>query len=1158
MTEVLIRDVAEELKDAYLDYAMSVIIGRALPDVRDGLKPVQRRILFAMYEMGLTHNKPHVKCARVVGHVLGHYHPHGDAPVYEALVRMAQDFSMRYPLIDGQGNFGSIDGDEPAAMRYCITADSLVVTEAGLIKIGEIVDAKPNSDNPINLTVLSINGKAGKATVLFHSGKHRVLRLKTKLGYEIEGTLNHPILVLEKDELGRPKLIWKTLSKVKKGDYVAINRIVPFDWSDSEFRFNGRRIRINRDWAIVLGAFLSEGHVEVNREKGSYRALFVNSDEKFVEVVVEAIKKVGFDPKIYKRTLKSGKIEHDVYVLSKEFCEILEFLGLSVASRDREIPKVILMSSRDSQRWFLKALFEGDGSVNVRKDGISVYYHSSSLKLLKQLQILLLNFGIVSSIKRDGCSYRLIIYTQDVKRFAEEIGFLCTKDEKLKSALNRFKFTALNHDRIPYLSDYLRKKYGGRWIRKNNISNYSRLEKNIEILRKILSDEDFEMIQFFLKTKYFFDRVVEVKEIGFKDVYSLRVEGYHAFVANGFVNHNTECRLTEIAEKMLEDIDMNTVDFQPNFDASRQEPVVLPAKIPNLLINGCTGIAVGMATNIPPHNLKEVCDGIIAYIKNPNISVEELMRYIKGPDFPTGGVIVGKDGILEAYKTGKGKIVLRGKIEIEGDRIIIREIPYMVNKAKLVEKIADLIRKDKLLARTVRDESDREGIRVVIELKEDPYIALKKLYEHTPLKITFNVINLALVNNEPKLLNLKELIAHYVNHRREVIRRKVQHELEKSEERIHIVEGLIKALKRLDEVVNLIRRAESTSKAREDLMNLLNISEAQANAILQLRLQMLTKLEYEGLVKEYNDLKGRIKELNEILANPKRIDEIIIDELEEIKRKFGDKRRTEIIEEDVLEERIEEFGVVITEDGCIKRFEIGKALRVKPKILLRVTSDSEILLFSSDKAFSIHAKEIPLDLTSLSKFISTERVEAGIPAKGDVVLLSKDGNIKKVKLEEFANAKRAGIVAGENIGFARLYNDGDVIIATKKGYVVRFKSDEIPEYGRTAKGVRAISLREGDEIAWMSIGKGDYVLILTKDGYVKKVPIDEFRLTSRGAMGVIGVRGEIAAAEIVSSDEYYAYTEEGGAVKINVKRIPKEDRYKKGKKVAESIGSLVI
>ncbi len=1159
MAEVLIRDIAEELKDAYLDYAMSVIVGRAIPDVRDGLKPVQRRILYSMYEMNLTHDKPHVKCARVVGHVLGHYHPHGDAPVYEALVRMAQDFSMRYPLIDGQGNFGSIDGDEPAAMRYCVTSDTLILTDMGIVKIGEIVDAKPNSDNPVKLKVLSANGRINESDRLFHSGKRKVIKVVTKFGYEIEGSLNHPIVVLERDNDGRPKLKWKMLSQIKKGDYVAINRNVPMDWKDYEFRLNGKVFKINRDWAIILGAFVSEGYVELNREKGRYRALFVNSDKSFVDTVVRCVRNVGFDVSIYVRKLKSGKDLYEVYVLNKEFCEILEKLGVCRRSGEVEIPQAILRSGKESQKWFLKALFEGDGSVNVRKDGMSIYYHSSSLKLLKQIQILLLNFGIVSSLKRDGCNYRLIIYTQDAKKFAEEIGFLCTKNEKLKKALSKFKFNALNYDKIPYLSEYLRCKYNCKWIKKNNVSNYSRLRRNLEKLSEILDENDMKLVDFFLRTNYFFDKVVDVKECGVKDVYSIRVlSDCHSFIGNGFVNHNTECRLTELAEKMLEDIDKRTVDFQPNFDASRLEPVVLPAKVPNLLINGCTGIAVGMMTNIPPHNLREICDGIIAYIKNPDISVEELMEHVKGPDFPTGGVIVGREGILSVYKTGKGRIVLRGKVEIEGDRIIIREIPYMVNKAKLVEKIADLIRKDKLLAKTVRDESDREGIRIVIELKEDPYIALKKLFDHTPLKVTFNVICLALVENEPKLLNLKEMIAYYVDHRREVVKRKASYELEKAKERFHIVEGLVKAIERLDDIVNIIKSAKDTQRAKEELKTVLGITDKQAEAILNLRLQMLTKLEYEKLMNELEDLKVKIFDLEEILKNPKKVDEIIIRELEELKNRFGDNRRTEIIDEEVVFERVEEFGVVIS-NGSIKRFEIGKALRVKPKIAIRVRSDSKILLFSSDKAFCIDAKDVPLDLTPLSKFISSEDVRTAVPYVGEwVVLLSRDGYIKKVKLEEFANAKRAGIIAGENVAFARIYEEGDVLIATKNGYVVRFSSKEIPEYGRNAKGVKAVSLREGDEIAWISIGKGDFVLILTRDGYAKKVPIDEFRVTSRGAMGVIGVRGEIAVAEIVKGEEFYAYTDNGNAVKINLKRIPKEDRYKKGKKVAENIATIVI
>ncbi len=1114
MAELLIRDIAEELKDAYLDYAMSVIVGRALPDVRDGLKPVQRRILYAMHEMNLVH---HVKCARVVGQVLGNYHPHGDSPVYEALVRMAQDFSMRYPLIDGQGNFGSIDGDEPAAMRYCVTSDTLIVTDRGIVKIGEITNAKPNSDNPIRLKVLSANGKVNESDMLFHSGKHRVVKIFTKCGYEIEGTLNHPIVVVERDEDGKPRLRWKKLSQIERGDYVAINRFVPMDWKDFELKLNGRVVKINKDWAILLGAFVSKGYIDMDK------AIFVTSD---VNAIVECIRKVGVDVNFR----KINKNIYEVYVSNRDFCEILEKLGIC----NEELPRAILRSSRESQRWFLRALFSN-----------TMCYRSNSLKLLKQIQVILLNFGIVSSIRRDGKGYKLIV--NDAKKFAEEI--LLSK----KTELSDFA----NCDRIPYLSKYLKSKYRDKWIR-NFDGSYKMIRENFEKISKILDEDDRKLIEFFLKTNYFFDRVIEIRDGGVKDVYSIRVlSDCHSFVGNGFINHNTECRLTELAEKMLEDIDKNTVDFQPNFDASKLEPVVLPAKVPNLLINGCTGIAVGMMTNIPPHNLKEVCDGIISYIRNPNISIEELMRIVKGPDFPTGGVIVGRDGIESIYKTGRGKIVLRGKVEIEDDKIIIKEIPYMVNKSKLIEKIADLIRKDKLLAKTVRDESDREGIRVVIELKEDPHTALKKLYDHTPLKVTFNVVCLALVENEPKLLNLKDIISHYVNHRREVVRRKAKYELERAKERLHVIEGLIKAIDKLDVVVNIIKSSKDIQRAKEELMAL-EMTKRQAEAILNLRLQMLTKLEYENLMKELKGLREKIEELENVLGDPRKVDEMIIDELEELKEKFGDERRTEIIEKEFFEEKFEEFGVVLS-NGNIKRFEIGKSLRVKPKITIRIMSNLRVLLFSNNKAFCIHAKDIPLDLTPLNKFISSENINTAVPYIGKwVILLSRKGYIKKVRLEEFLNAKRAGIIAGDNIAFARIYEDGDVVIATKRGYLVRFSSKEIPEYGRNAKGVKAISLREGDEISWISVGKGDYILILTKDGYAKKVPMEEFRITSRGAMGVIGVRVEIAVAEIVRNEEYYAYTENGNAVRINLRRIPKGNRYKKGKKIAESIATILI
>ncbi len=1187
----LIRDISEELKSSYLDYAMSVIVGRALPDVRDGLKPVQRRILWTMHEMGLRHDRPYRKCARVVGETLGKYHPHGDQPVYEALVRMAQDFVMRYPLIDGQGNFGSIDGDEPAAMRYCVVADTLVVTDRGLIKIGEITDAKPNSDNPIDIRVLSANGRISESNVLFHSGRHRVVKIRTKFGYEIEGTLNHPIVVLERDEDGRPKLRWKTLAKVRKGDYVVINRNVPMDWMDWEFEFRGRRIKITKDWAIILGAFLSEGYVEIRDDIKRYRALFVNVDEEFVNLVVEAIRNVGFEPKVYRRKLRSGKIEHDVYVLSKEFCEILEFLGLRKRSEDLEMPKAILMSSKDSQRWFLRALFEGDGSINVRKDGISIYYHSSSLKLLKQLQILLLNFGIVSSIKKDGGNYRLIIYTQDVKRFAEEIGFLCTKDKKLREALGKFKFTALNYDKIPFLSEYLRKKYGIKWIKKNNVSNYSRLEKNLDKLRKILDENDMKMIEFFLRTRYFFDKIIEVEEVGEKDVYSIRVlSDCHSFVANGFINHNTECRLTKLAEELLADIDKETVDFQPNFDATLKEPVVLPAKLPNLLVNGSSGIAVGMATNIPPHNLSEVCDAIIAYIKNSEITVKELMKYIKGPDFPTGGVIVGAKGIEEAYETGKGKIVIRGKVEIEDGAIVIREIPYMVNKAKLVEKIADLIKSGRLEeAKTVRDESDREGIRVVVELKSgaDVNTALKKLYSYTPLQTTFGIINLALVDGEPRILSLKELIACYVDHRRDVVRRRTEFELKKAEDRLHVVEGLKIAVENLEDVINLIKESRSPEVAKKQLMEKYRMSERQADAILQMRLQKLTSAEISALMEEYENLRRKISELSAILADQAKIDQIIVEELKELKRKYGDERRTEILEkeEEITADELvseEENVVVFTKDGFFKRCEIefrtqgrggigvlGMPVREgdEPVFAVLCNTKQKLLIFSdAGKAYWIAVHDIPKqDRTgkgvNIRKFLGLSEDERVVSAVAVdefseneyVAILTEDGYAKRTKLSEFANAKKAGIIASSSkIAFARVFKEGDVAIGTKNGYVIRFKAEEIPKKGRNARGVKAVNLREGDSIAWMSIGKGKELLILTEDGLGKRTDLEEFRRTSRGSMGVIGIKGRIAVVEFVTGKEdVLIFTKDGHAIRVAVKNIPKQGRISKGVEVSK-------
>lgn len=756
----LTRDIADELRSSYIDYAMSVIVGRALPDVRDGLKPVQRRILYAMFEMGLRSDKQFRKCARIVGEVLGKFHPHGDTAVYDALVRLAQDFTMRYPLIDGQGNFGSIDGDSPAAMRY------------------------------------------------------------------------------------------------------------------------------------------------------------------------------------------------------------------------------------------------------------------------------------------------------------------------------------------------------------------------------------------------------------------------------------TEARLSKIAEEMLADIDKETVEFVPNFDATLQEPVVLPSKIPNLLINGSSGIAVGMATNIPPHNLSEVCLAIIHYIKNPQTTLEEIMQFIKGPDFPTGGQIVGTEGIIEAYRTGRGKLTVRGKAEIDEDRIIIREIPYMVNKSRLVESIAELAKELEEI-KTIRDESDREGIRIVIELRGDsnPENVLRKLYMHTNLETTFGITLLALVDNEPRVLSIIEIISEFVKHRREILRKRITYELKKANERLHIVEGLKRVIEDIDNAISLIKASKSPSEAKKALIERYSLSEVQADAVLQTRLQKLTNLEVQSLIDEHSSLRKTISEYESILAEPKKLDEILISELNEIMEKYGDTRKTEIVTEVEKFTIAEETLVVVTSEGFAKRMSpnafkkqerggvgvIGVQLKEDDVVFFNLCRSDEKLLIFTDKgnAFWIDIEEIPkMDRTangaSLKKTIrmEDEKIVSAINIKsfdeGEVLILSPNNYIKRVPLKEFENAKRAGIRASsENVAFATMLRGRDIFMATREGYVLRVNADDIPVYSRNSRGVIAMRPRGEDRIAWITSGSESKILLLTENGYGKKCEISKFRTLHRGSKGIIGYRisektGKLVFAEICEKGELFLMSRDGYCIRMDLDDIPIQGRSSSG------------
>ncbi|OAB40499.1 DNA gyrase subunit A [Paenibacillus macquariensis subsp. defensor] len=666
----------------------------------------------------------------------------------------------------------------------------------------------------------------------------------------------------------------------------------------------------------------------------------------------------------------------------------------------------------------------------------------------------------------------------------------------------------------------------------------------------------------------------------------------------------TEARLSKIAMEMLRDINKETIDFQPNYDGEEQEPMVLPARFPNLLVNGVSGIAVGMATNIPPHNLGEVIDGVQALIKNPEITSMELMEYIKGPDFPTSGYILGRQGIRQAYETGRGSVTMRAKANIEENnnksRIVIYELPYQVNKARLVEKIAELVREKSLDGITdLRDESDRNGMRVVIELRRDvnPNVVLNNLYKHTPMQSTFGINMLAIVNNEPKTLSLFDVLFHYLEHQKVVIRRRTEFELRKAEARAHILEGLRIALDHLDEVIALIRSSQTSEIARDGLMSRFELSLEQAQAIMEMRLQRLTGLERDKIENEYQELMKKIAELREILADESLILQIISEELNEIKERFNDERRTEITvgEESILDEDLipqEEVIITISHSGYIKRLPANTyrsqkrggrgvmGMDTKDQDFVEhlfVTNSHHYLLFFTDrgKVYRLKAYEIP-DLsrtargTAIINLIQIEQgetVNAVIPVQnfeGEDYLFfaTRQGVVKKTPLEDYTNIRKGGLIAinlredDALIGVKLANGEHELIMGTAQGMSIRFSENDVRSMGRSATGVRGIRLSDNDEVIGMDIIDKDLdILIVTAKGYGKRTPASDYRSQSRGGKGIKTINvteknGAVIALKVVKNDEdLMIITTLGTLIRTSMEGISTMGRYTQGVKL---------
>jgi len=1264
-----------EMRSSYLDYAMSVIVSRALPDVRDGLKPVQRRILYAMLREGLRHDHRYSKCAGIVGEVLKKYHPHGDMAVYDALVRLAQPWNMRYPLIDGQGNFGCFTGDTkiklldgtertfeelarwgPDEVFYVYSVDA-----CGRIVVGEGRHSRITRRNAQVIELTLDDGSTIRCTP-----DHRFMLRDGTWKQAQNLTIDDSLMAgyFDTAPINRSTNDYLRVLQPTTGEYEFVHRLADeynekhgltdeveppfvrhhknfnrFDnnpeniermnwlehlhlhaeqvhalWQDDDFRAAQRAgiqhyyathpevVEERRQRMVAQNqseAFRSENgdrvsqslrewhknNPDVARQRGEYlRQLWQDPEYRTkMSKILHGIKKRPLTPEQKQQVSqiiaeKSRAMWADTAMREKITRAIIRAmenpeLRAQLSARAQELwqdPEYRAKYPPDHHQRMAQVLWE-DPAVREQ--------HRT--KMIRQWEDPAFRASHLEGRKREYAA-----------RIAQNPD--CMKELSVQSALALHqKWGDAEHKqrvmrtKIAGFVSRLIAEYGYEQVTPEHYE--ARRNANwIPSFQKALTY--FESFEELLDTAARHNhRVVHIRWLDeCFEVYDITVDEHHNFMLeNGCVVHNsidsdppaayryTEARLTEIAEELLVDIDKNTVDFRPNFDGEHEEPKVLPALLPNLLLNGASGIAVGMATNIPPHNLNELCDTIIHLVDDPDTSVDDLIHLLPGPDFPTGATILGTDGIINAYTTGKGRIIMRARAHVEeGARgsfhIVVTELPYQVNKARLHERIAEMVKDRKIEGiRDIQDQSDRTGMRLVIMLKQDaqPRKVLNALYRHSQMQATFGVNMLALTDEgtQPRVLNLKRTLRSYIEHRQEVIRRRTEFELEKARARAHILEGLKIALDNLDEVIRTIRESRTVEVARTNLMERFQLSEIQSQAILDMQLRRLAALERQKIEEEYQAVLKLITELEAILADPQKILDLIKADLRMLKEKYGDERRTRIIpnvdgevsDEDLIPDV--RVLVTLTNRGYTKRLPVDTyrtqrrggrgvlGMQTREQDVVRhivVCSTMDSLLFFTDrgKVYHLKAHEIPdasrtakgLPLVNLVSLEPGEQVTSvlHVPDFDDgeyLVMATVRGKVKRTLLKEYSQVRSNGLIAigleeGDELGWVMMsQGHEDILLTTAFGQTIRFRQDQVRPVGRPAIGVNGINLnKEGDRVVGMSLAHDDAdLLIMTTRGFGKRTSVSEYPVKGRATSGVITVRlrqdDQVAAAHVIKN-----------------------------------------